>query len=57
MKTPEQRLVRCVRLLMSAWARRWRVIRTDRIEAAESAKCLAEAIRLRNQAAAWAKES
>ena len=51
--TPEQRLVRCVRLAMSAYARRWRVIRCDSLEAVEARHCLAEAIRLRDRAREW----
>ena len=53
--TPEQRLARCARLAMSAWARRWKVIRSDSIEAAEARHCLAEAGRLRDLAREWLK--
>lgn len=41
---------------MSAWARRWKVIRCDSLEAVEARHCLNEAIRLRDQAKQWAAE-
>lgn len=47
------RLIKIARTAMSAWARRWRVIRRDRKEAERACFCLEQAIRLRELARKW----
>jgi hypothetical protein len=48
-----RRLVRCVRKLMSAQARRWKRIRYEQTDSALVRHCLNEAVRLRELAKAW----
>ena len=48
MNTNPARRRRVCRLLMSAWARRWRVIRNDDQQRPRAAAMITNAIRLRN---------
>ena len=50
-----QRLIRILRGCMTAYVRRWRLIRLDPHESAHAAHLLAQAIRLRDRANAWQK--
>ena len=45
-----QRLARCWRRAMRAWARRWKVIRHDRKQTADALLCLMSAQLCRDQA-------
>ena len=50
MKTTDERLARCWRHLMGAWARRWRVVRHEHKEREVATLCLVQAIRCREKA-------
>jgi len=49
------RLVRCARGLMSAWARRWRVIRREREARGLGQAFIDEAVKCRETARRWDK--
>lgn len=51
----EDRVDRCWRRMMSAWARRWKVIRRDPLERRQAALCLCEAIKCRERSLQTAK--